>query len=291
MAGIFNPGGLEIDGRIHLLCRAEASEATWKGAFHESQAAAFWCALDNDLSLSTYAELSYDGTDEYRPEDWRLFRHEERLFSNHSVYSGSNLSPRCHIAISEIDLDRGHLSSRKILETPFQAQPEEKNWVMFSDAGRLLCIYSIDPYVVFEVGLKHRRTRIVLNDGRFRFALRYKPQTGLFNSTNPVAWGSDHYLTFIHTYMRSCVRGDRNRLYMQYAMLIDRHTLLPVSVIPEPIVIGGAEEGRHSGVHYTMSLVNAGDDLYAFFGEGDSHTGMLVIDKDVLNQNFQRHFR
>ncbi len=73
-------------------------------------------------------------------------------------------------------------------------------------------------------------------------------------------------------------------------MLIDRQTLLPVSVISKPLATGGSETGRHTGVHYTMSLVAGDDVLYAFYGEGDMHSGVVVFDKATLGDAFRQHY-
>ena len=285
--GVFNPGGLEVDGQIHLLCCAEASDATWTGAFRKTRAAAFWCCLDENMKLRGYRELSQYAESRQRPEDWRLFRHDGRIFSNHSVYSWNDDLMSCHVAVSEIDLERGHIGRGQTFKTSLAPRLQEKNWAMFSHRGRLLCIYSIDPYIVLEIGLETGEAEVALTGGAFDFALSYRSGVGLFNSTNPILWDEDHYLTFFHTYMKSSVPGDRNRLYLQYAMLIDQETLLPVGVTPDPVVAGGGEDGLHPGVHYTMSLAKFGDDLCAFYGEGDMHTRLLVIDRDGLNQKFR----
>lgn len=285
--GVFNPGVIEIDGRLHLLCRAEASEATWKGAFRETRAAAFWCELNDDLTLRDFVAFSHHPVREQRPEDWRLFRYDGRIYTNHSVYSWDGDQMRCHVAVSEMDLERRHIGQGQTFTTSLPLRTQEKNWAMFSHQGRLLCIYSIDPYIVLEIDLETGKTEIAVSGGSFEFTVSYRSGFGLFNSTNPIVWDDDHYLTFFHTYMRSNVPRDRNRLYLQYAMLIDRETLLPSAVTPEPVVTGGDEEGTHPGVHYTMSLAKYGDDLCAFYGEGDMHTGLLLIDRNKLNQALQ----
>lgn len=286
--GVFNPGGLEIDGRVHLLCRAETSTATWNGAFRHTRAAAFWCTLDDKLRLREYTQLGQRPGQQERPEDWRLFRHGGRLYSNHSVYSWDYGGFRCHVAVSEVDLDRGLIGRGRTFRAALPPRIQEKNWAMFSHEGRLLCVYSVDPYIVLEIGLETGVAETVVTGGSLALDVSVRSGYGLFNSTNPVIWDDDHYVMFFHTYMRSSVPGDRNRLYLQYAMLIDRSTLLPVAVTVEPVVAGGGEDGVHPGVHYTMSLMKRGGDLCAFYGEGDSHTGLVVIDGGALGRAWQR---
>ena len=145
------------------------------------------------------------------------------------------------------------------------------------------------PYVLLEIDLQHGRTRTIASIEDFEIDLGKWTAGNLFNSTNPVVWDENHYVMFIHHRLESKKPRDRNRLYMQFGMLIDRQTLLPVSVIPEPLLIGGMEAGRHPGVHYTMSLIVDDDLLYAFYGEGDMHTGVVMIDKAKLGDAFRQY--
>ncbi len=103
-------------------------------------------------------------------------------------------------------------------------------------------------------------------------------------------WDTNHYLTFVHYTFPSTHEHVTNRFYLQFGVLIDRRTLRPIGVIPKPLVTGGSETGRHDGVHYTMSLIVEGDVLYAFYGEGDMHTGVVVFDKAALGEEFRRHY-
>ena len=289
--GAINPGGLVIDGRIHLLCRAEPSGANWfPGRLFENQATPILCVLGPDLSLDTYRALTCDGIDGGRPEDWRLFRHQEKVFTNYSVYYGGNSNPRSFAAVAELDRSGHRIVNQIVLRPHFRPHHDEKNWVMFSHRGKLLCLYSVVPYILLEIDLKRGRTKTVAEIDDPKIELGRWSSGFLSNSTNPVVWDADHYLTFVHTSLSGAERTDDNRLYLQFGMLIDRQTLRPVSVIPEPLVTGGAESGRRSGVHYTSSLVVGEDVLYAFYGEGDTHTGVTVFDKTALGDEFRRHY-
>jgi hypothetical protein len=94
---------------------------------------------------------------------------------------------------------------------------------------------------------------------------------------------------FIHGHIDPLPPEQRNRLYMQYAVLISTTSLLPTSIVPTPVLIGGRERGRHPGVHYTSSLVNCENALYAFYGEGDTHSSVVEFDKRVLADLFSSH--
>lgn len=289
--GAFNPASLVIDGRVHLLCRAEANGANWvHGELFESRATPILCPLGPDLSLETHQVIAYDHVEGTRPEDWRLFHHQGRIYTNHCIYLGTRTHMYCSAAVSELDIAGQRIINQVILEPPFSRKYNEKNWVMFSHRGQLICLYSVVPYVLLEIDLQHGRVRTIANIENFEIDLGKWSAGNVFNSTNPVVWDENHYLTFVHHRFESIKPGDRNRLYMQFGMLIDRQTLLPVSVVPEPLLIGGTESGRHLGVHYTMSLMVDDDLLYAFYGEGDTHTGVVMIDKATLGDAFRQHY-
>ncbi len=287
---IINPGALYQDDEFLLLCRGEPDEMVWFGDFLACQATPLWCTLDAELNLKDSVSLSYETLPpRSRPEDWRLFEYNGKLYSNHSVYMMLDRKPsiiRSRPGISEIDLQRQTLELCWMLEPPFEPSPEEKNWCFFVHEGVLMCIYSFKPYIILEVDLQQGKTRKVLQAN-----LTYEwYEKGNFvrNSTNLVSWDHQHYIMFIHDFLDP-QNDERNRSYMQYATLISKKTLLPTSIIPEPLVMGGDELGRHPGVHYTSSLINQEDGLYAFYGQGDSHTGLVVFNKDKLNGLFDQY--
>jgi hypothetical protein len=197
---------------------------------------------------------------------------------------------RCRPCISEIDLQSGRLILKARLAPPFAALQEEKNWSIFSNGDALLCIYSIQPYIVLRIDLDQEGcTEIFVRDDNLYFPWYDKGGQFISNSTNVIEWDTSTYITFIHDYLQPSAIDVRNRVYLQYGMLIDKDTFRPTSIIPEPLLIGGSEDGRHSGVHYTTALVNRADGLYAFYGEGDSHTGVVIIEKDKLNNQFKKN--
>ncbi|NER36906.1 MAG: hypothetical protein F6J93_23540 [Oscillatoria sp. SIO1A7] len=285
-----NPGVLYRDNKFHLLCRGEPNETVWQGDFLAYQAKPLWFTLNNDLTHKESFYLDYSELpSKSRPEDWRLFEYQGKLYSNHSVYmllDRQEWIVRSRLGISEIDLENQALNLRWMLEPPFEAFDEEKNWSFFMHEGLLMCLYSFEPYIILEIDLERGTTQKVLEA-----ALNYQwYDKGKFigNSTNLVSWDRDHYILFIHDFLDPRYEL-RNRTYMQYGTLISKKTLLPTSIIPRPLEIGGDEPGRHPGVHYTSALVNREDGLYAFYGQGDSHTGVVVFNKDSLNELFDRY--
>ena len=289
LGGIINPGALAGEDGFQLLCRAERDESTWRGDWFQSRALPIWCIFDHTLSLCESFRMSYEKIPEdVRAEDWRLFRYKGAIYSNHSVYESANSELRCRPCLSRVSPENGTLHFERALRPPFPAQAEEKNWAMFVHDGDLMCIYSVRPYLLL---------RIEVESGKVEELLRCVPEYAwqedgfgfVGSSTNPVSWDSCHYILFIHNYVEPPPEMQRQRIYLQYGVLISKSSLLPTSVIPIPLLIGGSEDGRHPGVHYTTSLVNREEGLYAFHGEGDSHTGVAVFDKDELAALFDRY--
>jgi predicted GH43/DUF377 family glycosyl hydrolase len=287
---IINPGALYTNNQFHLLCRGEPNDSTWLGNWSESQATPVWCVLDGDFITRNSFLLQYKNLPQgQRPEDWRLFQFNGQIYSNHSIYMENGGSLGCRSGISIIDLENHEIKSCLTLVPPFKASNEEKNWSMFIHEEKILCIYSFDPYVVLRVNLLNSKTEIVINGGSCLFDWIEKASQFIGISTNPISWDEKNYIIFIHDYIEPDLSEQRNRVYMQYAALLDKITLMPSSVVPFPLLIGGQEQGRHPGVHYTMSLVNKDNKLYAFFGEGDTHCGVVIFDNKILSEIFNKH--
>jgi hypothetical protein len=155
-----------------------------------------------------------------------------------------------------IDLDRQELALRHTLAPPFEPATEEKNWALFAHEGALLCIYSFNPYIVLEINFDTGVPKIVVQTPPVQYEWLGAGGRFISNSTNPIIWDDDHYIMFVHDYIDPDWPEQRDRLYMQYAVLISTTSLLPTSIVPTPLLIGGRERGRYAGVHYTTSLVN-----------------------------------
>lgn len=287
---IINPGVLYKDNQFSLLCRGEPDEQVWFGDFLACQATPLWCTLDDELNLTNSFPLSYqDIPPQSRPEDWRLFEYQGKLYSNHSVYTildRDRWMIRSRPGISAVDLQRQKLELCWMLDPPFEPSPEEKNWSFFVHNGCLMCLYSFKPYILLEIDLK-RGTVYKILEATLAYQW-YDKGKFVGNSTNLVCWDDDYYIMFIHDYLEP-KNEQRNRSYMQYGILISKQTLLPTHVIPRPLIMGGDEPGRHPGVHYTSSLVNREDGLYSFYGQGDSHIGMVLFNKDKLAELFEQY--
>lgn len=288
--GLINPGVLRRDGSFHLLCRGEPDDSTWLGDWSKSLATPVWCVLEEDFTISRHFFLRYTALPRrFRPEDWRLFEYEGAVLTNHSIYLESGGRLLCRPGISMIDLGRRELALKHILVPPFEPSTEEKNWALFAHEGALLCIYSFNPYTVLEIDLGTGVAKVVVQALPAQYEWLGAGGRFISNSTNPIVWDDDHYIMFVHDYIDPDWPEQRNRLYMQYAVLISTASLLPTSIVPTPLLIGGRERGRYAGVHYTTSLANHDNTLYAFHGEGDTHSGVVELDKQILADLLASH--
>jgi hypothetical protein len=288
--GLINPGALRRNGSFQLLCRGELDDSTWLGDWSKNLATPVWCVLDEDLTVRDHFFLRYTGLPpRFRPEDWRLLEFKDLLLTNHSVYLEHGGQLHCRPGISVVDLDRRELALRHTLLPPFEPTREEKNWALFVHEGALLCIYSFNPYIVFEIDLDTGIPGVVVRTPPVQYEWLGAGGRFISNSTNPIVWDDGHYIMFIHDYIDADWPEQRDRLYMQYAVLISATSLLPTSIVPTPLLIGGRERGRYAGVHYTTSLVNRDNALYAFYGEGDTHSGVVELDREILSDLLASH--
>ena len=288
--GLINPGVLQRDGFFQVLCRGEPDDSTWLGDWSKNLATPVWCVLDEDLTVRRHFFLRYTVLPpRFRPEDWRLFEYEGVLLTNHSIYLENGGQLHCRPGISMVDLDRQELALRHTLVPPFEPAREEKNWALFSHEGALLCIYSFNPYIVLEINFDTGIPKVVVQTRPVQYEWLGAGGRFISNSTNPIVWDDDHYIMFIHDHIDPEWPEQRDRLYMQYAVLISTTSLLPTSIVPTPLLIGGRERGRYAGVHYTTSLVNRDNALYAFYGEGDSHSSVVEFDKRILADLLASH--
>jgi hypothetical protein len=79
---------------------------------------------------------------ESRKEDLRLFVHQGRLCGSFTHTQGPVRVRICRFAAD--------LSVEKEIDFQFTPTRYEKNWQFFEHEGRLLCIYTVSPHVIYE---------------------------------------------------------------------------------------------------------------------------------------------
>ena len=294
--GVFNPGGLPDGDDIILLARGELyTRAAIKDTFEKfyNSCRPILLRLDKDLRLQAFDQPRLDEKlvpNAGRIEDFRLFSFQGRIFVNHPYlivdpdYALFNSRPTWrHVEIRQV-LSRLDVQARSLdyvgrVVVDFEPNAIEKNWVYFEHNGTVHCLYSIDPYVLLRAddwpALRFstiRRESMDLgidNEGAF-----------LSLSTNPISYDERHYLVLVH------IRNPR-AIYIHWAILIDKETLLPVQVSVRPIIKGGNVQRSDRGVVYVQSVIARGDRFVFFFGEGDAHTSYAWVDKTALDAVFK----
>lgn len=286
---LINPGVIRSGDGYRLLLRGEPDDSTWLGQWKTTRAEPIWCELDASLALRDQFRLTLvDHPADWRAEDWRLFEFQGEVLSNHSVYMLDGDELVCRPAVSRVDTRERTLTLLQVFEPPFECRKEEKNWAFFEHRKELYCIYSFAPFVLFKVSLDAPVPEIARQS-------RGIPINGSFvgSSSNPVVLDTDRLIMFVHDYVDPDYPYQRNRLYRQYAATLRRSTLLPDRALTDPIVVGGDEQGRHPGVHYTSALVCEERQVRAFYGEGDTNTGVVTINRqmleEVLDSGLSRH--
>jgi hypothetical protein len=158
---------------------------------------------------------------------------------------------------------------------PIELAPVEKNWVLFEHNGALHCLYRLDPLTIF------------VRDPQSGWALVKDEMNGwstqlsraLSNSANLIPFEGG-FLGFWHTL------SDEHR-YVQGALFLDANLTLKYRT---GVLLDGRDVlgGHKPGVLYVSSLVERGDQVLAFYGEADAHTGVALIDRKELWDELQR---
>jgi hypothetical protein len=289
-AGVLNPGAIIEAGRIHLLCRTERTP--WASAKKDeslffAQSPPLLLNLDADDRVESAAVLAIEntpGSGGNRAEDFRLFRFRGETFSNHVVISDQrertpgrkalrldSLKTRLGISRLRIAEKRLDWCGFPLVDRPL-AQTE-KNWSMFTDGDRLFLLYSFSPYVLLSAS----------NWPSLEFAtiLEARPAMpfdgdglSLRNSVNPVDYDDCHWLHIVH-------KVYPGKKYSFWATLIDKKTLLPVRVIPQPLVFGWPSNS--ASIIYACSVIVSETAVLLFAGTDDSGMAVASIPRERLD--------
>jgi predicted GH43/DUF377 family glycosyl hydrolase len=256
--GIYNPGAVVEDGVIRLLCRREIDYRFTSFVYPEL------ITLDAStlavLDTRTLTRVGY--RDGVRLEDFRSLMFEGMHLVVHTTVDGRTIRP----SLSRILDDT--LQPFDDLALPIELQRVEKNWVLFEHGGALHCLYKLDPLTIFRRAPDGSWTCIVEDENGWSGSVAGT----LSNSTNLVPFEGG-YLGFWHTI-------DDGR-YVQGAMFLNAD--LEITYATGTLLDGGdVREGFKPGVLYVSALVADAARVLAFYGEGDSHTGVAEFDRAAL---------
>lgn len=262
--GVYNPGAVAGDEGIVLLARREI-DYRFTSVVHPELIVVDPRTLEV-VSHRTLLRRGYpDGA---RAEDFRLVRHAGLLLAVHTLVTpGGGIRPMISI------VGERTLEPWDPMDLPIETSPIEKNWVLFERGGVLHCLYRLDPLTIFA---RQRGTwRLVVRKdngwgGEFRGMLS--------NSANLVPF-REGFLGFWH----SIVAGR----YVQGAMKLDAD--LGLEAVTGVLLDGrDAAPGQKPGVLYVSGLVVDGNRVLAFYGEGDAHCGVAILDAKALAAELDR---
>ncbi|MEO8487711.1 MAG: hypothetical protein ABI585_15395 [Betaproteobacteria bacterium] len=263
--GVYNPGAIVEGDAIVLIARREI-DYRFTSIVHAERIVVDPRTLDV-VAHRTLRRIGY--SDDARIEDFRSIRHRGETLVVHTMVHADRIRPVLARA------DETSITFVGELEMPFATTRIEKNWVLFEHHGELHCLYRLEPLTILarEGG---GRWRVCKRD---HLAWPTGFPASLSNSSNLVPFEGGH-LGFWHA------RVDER--YVQGAMLLDEKLDI---VAATGVLLDGrdAAPGQKAGVLYVSSLVVHDGRVLAFYGEGDAHTGVAILDAAALADALRRH--
>lgn len=260
--GIYNPGFLKFNNKRYVISRVEHLTENERGTddmWIKSSAVPHITELDENLNIVKSIKLDVIG--EYkRVEDFRLFQHKNKLYSNHILIGDDR---KIYPVISEINLEEKTLSVVGKVNIDTELKEVEKNWIFFEKEEKLYLIYSVNPMVVYEVFLEDLSSKEVKNQ---TFNIEWSKEGYISSSTNPIKVSDDRYIMGIHS-------RDRYKIYHQGFLVFDNDFNI-INCSKEPYLSGGDFDGINKNVIYTSSMTLE-DNLICFAGDGDIKTILI----------------
>jgi hypothetical protein len=269
--GIYNPGFLKFNNKRYVISRVENLTENERGIddmWIKSTAVPHITELDENLNIVKSIKLDVIG-DYKRVEDFRLFQHKNKLYSNHILIDDDK---KIYPVISEINLEEKTLSVIGKVNIDIELKDVEKNWIFFEKEEKLYLIYSITPMIVYEIFLEDLSSKNVKNDV---FKIDWSKEGYLSSSTNPIKVSDKRYLMGIHS-------RDRNKIYHQGFLVFDDEFNI-INCSKEPYLSGGDYDGINKNVIYTSSLT-LDKNLICFAGDGDIKTISIEIKDKVWKE-------
>jgi hypothetical protein len=293
LAGVSNPGAIAHGSRIILLARGEKlpwvlQKRRWTDFAASSQP--MLIELGSDLKVVEASEVRFQATSGLgvaRTEDFRLFAHRGRLYSNHTVIgtgAGAKTdlpvvpeSLPTSVGVSHFDPDNRQLAYLGLPRLDRPIARIEKNWAMFSTGEKVHLIYSVAPYRLFS---SDKFPALGFNATLERQVNLHLPDDDLpiRNSINPVPYDEAHFFHLIHKVYPT-------KQYVFWAVLIDRTTLLPVHITDRPLLRGTASAS--ASILYACSAVVTDAYVSLFGGVDDCSIASWQVSRSTL----QRHWR
>lgn len=285
--GIFNPDGVYKKEYGYVTIFRKEKNGDFYKVGHSQATALPHLHILTKLKEENF-ELGYFGKDyKYRFEDFRIVENSfdgKSFLCSHTVIKG-NLTAKMEavMGISQVFVDDRRFVPQEIVRLPVEGRKIEKNWVFFIEDDILFCLYSIQPYMLFE------------DDGGKWVKVETKEKEldwiseGLICiSTRPVLI-KDEYLVLFHTKV--------GKKYSHGALIINKETKQITHYTNRPIFFPFTGEGWQEGLLYISGgvYVEERNLLQIFGGEGDTHSirfdfsaddFMIMIKQNTPNESF-----
>lgn len=267
--GIYNPSVIEFKGNKWMICRVESE-------YHIPIFKKVWnphlFKLDSDNKIIESYPLYYYGfesfNDRFRIEDFRLFEYNGKMKCSHSLVLPDKNSNGYHVvkqAISTIDILYKEMKFESIVDLPVTHNNFEKNYGFFVRNGYLHCLYLIRDWRIFTlIGSEWKQSYYDPN------SIKWCTDKFVSNSTHPIRLFNG-WVTFIHS-------RTKEDYYFHGAIYFSDDDLKPISVT-DPFLCAERKSGFKPEVMYISSIFDSKNHLELFYGESDSHSKVMYIDK------------
>ena len=267
---IYNPGFCRFQDKNYMISRVESyteKERGVKDLWLRTTSIPHIIEMDENLNVVDTYPLETIG-EFIRIEDFRLFTHNDKLYSNHIIVDESK---RIYPVISEIDLINKKMTIIGTIELEIPKNDVEKNWVFFNHNKELFLIYSLSPWMIFKIDIKTLTGELIK---KCEVKFDWNHSGFISNSTNPIRINQNRNIMGFHS-------RDNKRIYHQGLLTFDNNFNL-IKSTKEPYLSGGDFDTIHPHVIYTSSLTMIEDKLIGFAGDGDTKTIMIEFKKDKL---------
>ena len=170
----------------------------------------------------------------------------------------------------------------------------EKNWGFINKDDTIYIIKNLIPYTVLT--LDHDTGKCTEIEFIYKlvyficYCFKYIPflnNNKWSLSTNPILYNNDTYIAFIHKFTVT----DKKRLYCHHLILIDRETLLPKIILPDPIFnmmdVDISDKSKNY-IHYISSIAIEDKELCIYFGESDINVGYSILNMEELDKEIKK---
>lgn len=280
LGAIFNPGALSVGDRILLLAKAQIvpwfkTRGEKRKFYLQGNAVSLYLDKNADSVLEQNiltTILGFPEENNWAIEDTRLFWWKEKKMVNHSLLIKGEVNGYLNqisvlSALSVLDEKESTFTFCSLPQVDFPLQNFEKNWVYKAKGDDLLLFYSLNPFRVLKLEDDKLFTFKTIINQQFTNKLNDPGGFGTLVSlsTNPIEYNEKYWLLIIHQ-IKYKISG---RCYYQWAVLINRQTLLPEKITSKPIFSGMGARGRTPGIRYISSIIKHDNEILFFAGEGD----------------------